>query len=543
MSDYNVNYTDIQTTPILMQEGTENNTTLDIAIFGNTFLEYGQELNENILHLLENFACPMNAGNLLGNATPDTTSMTGSYNSLLTHPTKGQIWYNSTLKKIYYWDGTAWRPIGTKNDVAANWGVIMDGQQLPKPVSATTGYVFPYSECIWSVSPANFSGTFDYMACSTDNVATVNMKYRTVGSTNLTSGVANYLIIGIRGNANHGIGIGMTPPVPSQTNTPTPTPSTTLSATPTQTPGTSPTQTPGTSVTPTPSSTTGSTPAATPTPTPTPSRTSPPPNPCSDAGGITGCADSGTLSFTGSNDTGAGAITFTGHISFAGFFQSFFTYNITASGIGVYNHAGASVGTITSITSISQAGATVTGTINQGTPADNNGHITISWSCTATENADHSVVCHSGAICNYTLPAWTNNLTLSSYSPNSLELDGSCGFAGSGHTCNAATGSATVNPVGGVPPYTYTWQYYAGSNSYSTVNPTSNSTSFNASGTTPVSGGGSCTGCTGSIATSNCPPTGSNITCSQVRCKITDSVGTTIYSPIFNLVFSFTNTA
>ena len=593
MSNYNVNYTDIQTTPIAMQEGTENNTTLDIAIFGNTFLEYGQELNENILHLLENFACPMNAGNLLGNATPDTTSLSGSYNALLSRPTKGQIWYNTSLKKLYYWDGIAWRPISNKNDVAANWGVIIDGAQLPKPVSATSGYVFPYSECIWSVSPANFSSTFDYMACSTDSVATVNMKYRVAGSNSMTSGVANYLIIGIRGNTNHGTGFAMTPPVPSQTNTPTPTSSQTPSssvipASATPTPTRTPTPSTSLSQTPIPSGT------AQPTPTPTPTH-SPPANPCADAGGIDGCSSS-NLTFSGSNDTGPSAISFSGHINFSGFFQSFFTYNITATSVGVFNHLGQSVGTITSITNVAQNGADVTGTINQGSAADNNGYIRINWSCTATENADHSVVCHSGALCNYNLPAWINSgggstptptptsvppsptptstpapvtpsptptpsnspiqpLTLSSYSPSSLSLFGSCGQVGAGHGCIATTGHylsgltdpnatySTINPTGGVPPYTYEWQYYAGSNSFSIVNPTSNSTAYTAGGTTPTASGGTCTGCSAPSQASYCPPSGDNITCAQVRCKVTDSIGTIIYSPVFAITFAFENTA
>lgn len=450
MSNYNVNYTDIQTTPIAMQEGTENNSTLDIAIFGNTFLEYGQELNENILHLLENFSCPMNVGNLIGNATPDTHSANGSFNTLLSKPTPGQIWYNSTLKKLYYWDGAHWRPISTKNDVAANWGIIMDGQQLPKPVSATTGYVFPYSECIWSVAPANFGATFDYMACSTDSLATVNMKYRVAGSTTLTAGVANYLIIGIRGNTNHGIGFAMTPPVVSTTPTQTP-----VFASPTPSPTVTPTPSTSLSQTPIPTGTAQPTPSVTPSRshTPTPSRTSTPVSP---------------------------------------------TPTPSASR------------THTPVASVT-ASATPAAVTPTPTPTPSNSPI--------------------------------HPLTLSSYGPSSLSLSGSCSFPGSGHTCTATTtGGASVTPAGGVPPYTYQWQYYSGSTAFAIVSPTSSATFFHANGTTPSPSGGHCDSCTDPSL--GCPtPDGSNITCAQVRCKITDNVGTIIFSPVFNLTFFFNNSA
>lgn len=443
MTNYNVNYTDITVTPIPMQEGTENNTSLDIAIFGNTFLEYGQELNENILHLLENYSCPMNSGNLIGNATPDTHTVNGSYNNLLTHPTQGQLWYNSTLKKLYYWDGTAWRPITTKNDVAANWGIILDGQQLPRPVSATTGYVFPYSECIWSVSPANFSSTFDYMACSTNPLAIVNMKYRTIGSTSLVQGVANYLIIGIKGNTNTGTGFAMTPPVISATPTATP-----AGITPT------PSNSPTVSLTPTPPVTHTQTPIPTGTGQPTPTATP-------------------TISHT---RTPA---------------------------------APSASHTRTPAATPSHTPAAITPSHTPAAP-------------TPTASPIHP-------------------LTVSSFSPTSARLDGSCGFAGSaGHICTASTGFASVITTGGVPPYTYNWHYVSGSTNFTIANPVSVNCSFRASGATPPVSGGHCDSCV--TGESGCPtPDGENVTCTTVQCKITDSVGNTTNGPIFNVVFTFIN--
>lgn len=282
MANYEVKYTDLNKTPISIPEGDFNNTSTDTHLFGRTKLEYGEQLNENILHLLENFASPELSGGTEFNANPDFINAT--YNNLLSHPSDGQLWYNTTRKRFYFFDGSNWIPISNRDDYAANWGVIYDGFSLPKPVSATTGRVFEYSECIWSVAPANLSGKTDFLVCATDNNALVNMKFRYVGDSILTSGVANYLIIGIKGNTNYGTNV--TPVVPTPTPTPavtptptfdpavSPTPTAGISPTPTVTVTATPAVTPTNTVTPTPSRSVGATPE--PTPTKTPSATNTP---------------------------------------------------------------------------------------------------------------------------------------------------------------------------------------------------------------------------------------------------------------------------
>lgn len=270
---YNIKHTDITKTDIEINEGEVDNST-DFTLFGRIKLEYGQELNENLLHLLENFAAPEIIGSTFISAIPNFNNAT--YNKLLQKPSNGQLWFNTTRNKFYFWDGAVWFPITNGGDYAANWGVISDGYPLPKPVSATTGYVFDYSECIWSVAPSNINGRVDYITCATDDNALVTSKYRYVGDTIMNSSVANYLIIGIRSNTN--LGTMMTPPIPTPTptstsgTTPTPTitPSTseipvTASPTPTPTPTITPTQT----ITPTTTRSVGATPPATPTNTPT----------------------------------------------------------------------------------------------------------------------------------------------------------------------------------------------------------------------------------------------------------------------------------
>lgn len=278
--DYTVNFTDLNKLPITVAEGDKDTTSTDVALFGRVRLEYGQELNEDLLHLLEHFAAPELPGSTFNVSAPDSSD--GTYDGILSRPIAGQLWFNSTRTKFYYYDGLKWLPLANRGEYAANWGIIADGLAMPRPVDPVTGYVFPYSECIFSVSPSNFSGKFDYMVCTTDPATgIVNMKYRLVGSTSLTSSVANYCIIGIRGNTNHGAAV----PTPSMPNvTPTPTPTRTASPTP------------NASQTPTQTSTHGVV-TATPTPTPTPAVTitnSPTPSKSPSAGAAPSVTPSGT---------------------------------------------------------------------------------------------------------------------------------------------------------------------------------------------------------------------------------------------------------
>lgn len=62
-------------------------TTTDLRFIGKNYAGYGEVQNENFLHLLENFA----------NTTPPP------------RPVSGQIWYDSALKKIKFYDGTQFK--------------------------------------------------------------------------------------------------------------------------------------------------------------------------------------------------------------------------------------------------------------------------------------------------------------------------------------------------------------------------------------------------------------------------------------------------
>lgn len=192
MTDYNVKYTDSALTPITLVPK-DINSDRDVTLFGRTRLRYGQEMNENILHLLEHFACPEDPDNV-GNPDIDT-----AIDSLLQNPVEGQLWLNSTQERPFFWDGSAWVPLSLTGDYAANSGIISHGEYLPRPVS-DSGYVFPYSECAFIVSPANVPVRSSLIWCYVSSAGKLTMRYRDALSPTATSGCANYLIIGIKGN-------------------------------------------------------------------------------------------------------------------------------------------------------------------------------------------------------------------------------------------------------------------------------------------------------------------------------------------------------
>lgn len=227
MATYFIKFTDISVPEITVHEF-ELDTTLDASLPGRIRLEWGAEINENFLRMLENFACPQDPNN----TSEDVPYLDMAYDDLLSNPVIGQFWFNITNFVLYSYDGNKWRPYSTTgNEYGANWGQLAHGEQMPLPVSPN-GYQFSYDECIWSVSPFHYHDTFNYVRCFSDAIdSTVTMQYKVSGTDTLIDGFVNYLIVGIRGNVNY----GSTEDVPNPP-TPTPTPTSTATNTPTPTP-------------------------------------------------------------------------------------------------------------------------------------------------------------------------------------------------------------------------------------------------------------------------------------------------------------------
>ena len=79
------------TTLTVVEDGTIDNT-LDIKLIGKNYAGYGEVQNENFVHLLEHFS----------SAGPNGPQRKIS----------GQIWFDSTLKKLKFYDGNNWRTTG-----------------------------------------------------------------------------------------------------------------------------------------------------------------------------------------------------------------------------------------------------------------------------------------------------------------------------------------------------------------------------------------------------------------------------------------------
>ena len=97
---YNVSKTD--GTTILVLDGTKNTTDTSLVLFGRLVQNYGDQTNENFVHLLENFALATDPPN----------------------PITGQLWYDTSVDNIKSYDGTDWITVGTNIagnvDVAGN---------------------------------------------------------------------------------------------------------------------------------------------------------------------------------------------------------------------------------------------------------------------------------------------------------------------------------------------------------------------------------------------------------------------------------------
>lgn len=203
-NSYYIYYTDSSTGAIAIpiSKSTLDQTTLDIALVGKTRLEYGEVFNANLLHLVEHFASPGRSDN---NSVPDLNE---TYLNLLYNPVIGQIWYNSTLKRLYVCTARrvltpvasepVWLQLQTTADLAGNSGVLFDGEVIPLPMGID-GYIYNQSECVWHVSPMYMNAASEVTGINVeaDSNRVITALY-TTASNGIIVGNVNYFILGIR---------------------------------------------------------------------------------------------------------------------------------------------------------------------------------------------------------------------------------------------------------------------------------------------------------------------------------------------------------
>lgn len=106
---YVVNYADATKTAINVEDRDVDTASLPITLYGKGALNYGEGIQENILHILENFASP-------------------------TEPvikTQGMLWYDTTTKKLKLFDLGTWKDVGSRIEV---------GETLPTNPAAGTAF-------------------------------------------------------------------------------------------------------------------------------------------------------------------------------------------------------------------------------------------------------------------------------------------------------------------------------------------------------------------------------------------------------------------
>jgi len=87
---YTINKTD-GTKLVVLQDGTVDITSTDLALFGRGYAGFGERLNENFVKILENFA----------NTTAPARKI------------RGQLWYDTSSNQIKVWNGNKFKPVGS----------------------------------------------------------------------------------------------------------------------------------------------------------------------------------------------------------------------------------------------------------------------------------------------------------------------------------------------------------------------------------------------------------------------------------------------
>lgn len=131
---YNVNFTDSDTkSPVTVYDNTSNTDT-SIIFPGRNLPGYGQIIAENFLHLLENFASPIEPVN----------------------PVEGQLWYNSSTGTLNIYDNITWKSSSgiQKSPTAPSVGEDKVGEVW---VNTVTQQLYVWSGATWVLVGPEFS--------------------------------------------------------------------------------------------------------------------------------------------------------------------------------------------------------------------------------------------------------------------------------------------------------------------------------------------------------------------------------------------------
>ena len=168
-------------------EGTTDTTATSLTLVGQNYVGWGEIFQENLVHLMENFArsaLPANA--LVGQLWFDTTAKRLNvlveedlWRPLVTSvvntnapasPNVGDFWYDTTRRQVRVWNSTAWQIVGpvytaTQGPTGANAISIADSLNTPRHVvslesrGATFAIFNPYTEFLTLADVPGFGNT------------------------------------------------------------------------------------------------------------------------------------------------------------------------------------------------------------------------------------------------------------------------------------------------------------------------------------------------------------------------------------------------
>jgi hypothetical protein len=199
-------------------DGTTNTTATSLTLVGQNYIGWGEIFQENLVHLMENFArsaLPANA--LVGQLWFDTTAkrlnvlveedlwrplVTSVVNTLPpASPNVGDFWYDTTRRQVRVWNSTAWQIVGptytaTQGPTGANAISIADSLNTPRHVvslesrGATFAIFNPYTEFLTLNEVAGFGNSIPRGFSFRSNISSDVLFHGTVENSMTLQGIS-----------------------------------------------------------------------------------------------------------------------------------------------------------------------------------------------------------------------------------------------------------------------------------------------------------------------------------------------------------------
>ena len=199
-------------------EGTTDTTATSLTLVGQNYIGWGEIFQENLVHLMENFArsaLPANA--LVGQLWFDTTAkrlnvlveedlwrplVTSVVNTLPpASPNVGDFWYDTIRRQVRIWDSTKWQIVGpvytaTQGPTGANAISIADSLNTPRHVvslesrGATFAIFNPYTEFLTLADVPGFGNTIPRGFSFRSNISSDVLFHGTVENSMTLQGIA-----------------------------------------------------------------------------------------------------------------------------------------------------------------------------------------------------------------------------------------------------------------------------------------------------------------------------------------------------------------